>query len=285
MSGMVAGRCAGLLLASALAPAAHAHGSWFSGDSAHAPIWFSQAVFVMAWFTYAFGAMRQRPQPWRRAAFHGAMLVAGVALFGPFDDWAASSTAAHMAQHMLLMVVVAPLAVLARPLVQWRAALGPPVDAVWRACARLSRHPMRCALLHATAIWVWHAPAPYMAAVMHTGLHVLEHASFLFTGWLFWWSVLRPGREGVLQAALALLFTVTHTGMLGALLTFAQVPLYWRESRELWDQQLAGLLMWIPGGMVYVLAAGWAAWRWLAGRVPDASSHAGDREALPARPG
>jgi putative membrane protein len=242
---------------------AHAHGAVFSGDAAHAPIWLSQSVFVAAWFSYPFGAARKRPTSPQRLAFHGAMLIAGLALFGPFDDWAESSSALHMVQHMLLIVVVAPLMVLARPLPQWRAALGPALDGFWRPVTALGRHPGGCALLHAAAIWFWHAPAPYMAAVVHTGLHVLEHVSFLFTGWLFWWSVLQAGRNGAPAAAMALLFTATHTGMLGALLTFSSTPLYWRESRELWDQQLAGLVMWIPGGFVYLGVAAWAAFRWL----------------------
>jgi putative membrane protein len=248
----------------AVSPAAQAHGSLWTGDSAHAPIWLAQGLFTVAWFSYGWGAARRAPRPARRALFHGGMLVAGVALFGPFDDWADSSTAWHMVQHMLLIVVVAPLLVLARPLAQWRAAWGPRADPAWRAVLRVARQPMPCAMLHAAAIWIWHAPVPYMAAVQNTGWHVLEHASFLFTGWLFWWAVLRPGRDAVLQAALALLFTVAHTGLLGALLTFARAPLYWSESRELWDQQLAGLVMWVPGGTVYLAVAAWAGYRWLA---------------------
>jgi putative membrane protein len=240
------------------------HGDIFTGDTAHAPIWFSQGVFVVAWFGYAWGAAHRQPAFARRLIFHGAMLVAGLALFGPFDDWAASSSAMHMVQHMLLMVVVAPMAVLARPLAQWRVVTGSKADPVWRALVRVSRYPSGCALLHAAAIWFWHAPGPYMAALLHNGLHVLEHASFLFTGWLFWWSVLRAGRREALPAAMALLFTAMHTGLLGALLTFSSQPLYWRESRELWDQQLAGLIMWIPGGGVYLFAASLAAYRWLA---------------------
>ena len=263
-------RPCGLVLAGlALSPAASAHGAWFSGGAAQAPVWFAQALFVLAWLAYLRGALRQPPATWRRATvFHATMGLAGLTLFGPFDGWAARSSAAHMLQHLLLMGVVAPLAVLARPLPQWRAALGPVADTLWRGCARLSRRPMACALLHALAIWTWHAPGPYLAALSNPGLHVLEHASFLFTGWLFWWSVLRPGRDAVLQAALALLFTVTHTGMLGALLTFARQPLYAPESRDLWDQQLAGLLMWIPGGTLYLLAASWAGYRWLSRPVP-----------------
>ncbi|MBA3624701.1 MAG: cytochrome c oxidase assembly protein [Methylibium sp.] len=254
-------RCAGLAAALLVPAAASAHGVFSAGQAA--PLWLAQGLFALAWLTYGLGAMRRRPARQRQLAFHAAMLIAGVALFGPLDDWAQSSTALHMVQHMVLLVVVAPLAVLAGPLPQWRAALGGWADAGWRAVLRLGRRPMACATLQAAALWVWHAPGPYMAALDHIGLHVLEHACFLFSGWLFWWSVLRPGRHGALQAALALLFTTMHTGLLGALLTFAPRPLYWRESTELWDQQLAGLVMWVPGGMVYLLAAGWALYRWL----------------------
>ncbi len=245
--------------------AAMAHGVAPGAGAAleQAPIWLTRAIFTFAWLSYTLGAVRHRPQFGPRLAFHAAMLAAGVALFGPLDDWAERSTAWHMVQHMLLIVVVAPLAVLARPLPQWRAAIGPLADSLWRGLHRLSRRPMACAMLHAAAIWIWHAPGPYVAAIEHPAWHVTEHACFLLTGWLFWWSVLRPGRTAALPAALALLFTVMHTGLLGALLTFSSTPLYRPESRALWDQQLAGLVMWVPGGLVYLGAAVWAAWPWL----------------------
>lgn len=234
------------------------------GSIGQAPVWFTQALFLGAWFTYALGASRRRPGPGARLAMHAAMLVTGLALFGPLDEMAESNAAWHMTQHMLLMVVVAPLLVLARPLPQWRAALGARADAVWRMLHRASRRPMACALVHAWAIWFWHAPGPYVAALESPLWHMLEHACFLFSGWLFWWSVLRPGRTGALAAAGALLFTVMHTGMLGALLSFAKVALYSEAQSAVVDQQLAGLIMWVPGGLVYLLAAVWAALRWLA---------------------
>lgn len=264
-----------LSIAAGLAPAlANAHSVPTTGGSLAevAPLWLAQGVFAVSWLAYVAGALRQRPPVPRQLAFHTAMLVAGLALFGPLDDWAQTSTALHMVQHMLLLVVVAPLAVLARPLPQWRVVAGTLLDGCWRAVLRLARRPMTCALLQAAAIWLWHAPVFYMAAVEHTGWHVLEHACFLLSGWLFWWSVLRPGRSGALQAALALLFTVMHTGLLGALLTFARAPLYGGESRELWDQQLAGLVMWIPAGMVYLLATGWAGYRWISGPLEDVAA-------------
>lgn len=248
-----------------------------------APLWALQLLFAVAWGGYLFGAARARP-PWRRAGlFHASLLLAAGVLFGPLDTWAAQSAAWHMAQHMLLIALVAPLLVLARPLATWRGAIGPAADRLWRPLARASRRPMACALLHAVAVWFWHAPVPYVAALGNTGLHVLEHASFLFTAWLFWWSVLRPGRAGLLQAALALLFTATHTGMLGALLTFAPVPLYGQAQGGLAGQQLAGLLMWVPGGILYLGAAMVAGFRWLAGLEQRSGLRGASAAGAPAR--
>lgn len=266
---------AGALLASVWPAAALGHGlspgasgAAGQGGIGQAPVWLTLALYLLAWLAYTVGALRLTPRFGPCLAFQAAMLGAGLALFGPLDTLAEGSAAWHMVQHMLLIVVVAPLAVLARPLPKWRAALGSTADALWRPLHRLSRRPLTCALLHAAAIWFWHAPGPYIAAVQNPALHVLEHACFLFTGWLFWWSALRPGRAGLLPAALALLLTVMHTGLLGALLSFASLPLYGSGDRALADaladQQLAGLVMWVPGGLVYLLAAVWAAWRWLA---------------------
>ncbi len=249
----------------------------FTGGFEQAPVWFAQAVFALAWLGYVLGcragAVLHRPRSGPRLAFHVAMLIAGLALFGPLDTLAERNTAWHMGQHMLLIVVVAPMLVLARPLAQWRAVLGPRADAVWRPLHRLSRRPMLCAMLHAAAIWFWHAPGPYIAAVQTPLWHVLEHACFLLSGWLFWWSVLRPGRSGALPAAGALLFTVMHTGLLGALLSFASVALYSTGATALAEQQLAGLVMWVPGGLVYLLGVVWLAWRALASQEASTADH------------
>ena len=86
--------------------------------------------------------------------------------------------------------------------------------------------------------------------------------AFLFTGWLFWWSVLRANPKQVPQALMAVLLTLMHTGLLGALLTFGTVSFY-GEGRSVDDQQLAGLIMWVPGGLIYLIGGGWIAWRWL----------------------
>lgn len=261
--GLSAGQFRGHALALLFVWPASAMAHAVQGGIEQAPVWITQAVFLLAWFSYAVGAMRQRPRPGPQLALHSAMLIAGLALFGPLDEWSEHSAAWHMVQHMLLMVVVAPLLVLARPLPQWRAVLGARADAAWRTLYRASRRPMTCAMLHAVAIWFWHLPGPYMAALASPLWHVVEHACFLLSGWLFWWSVLRPGRAGRLSAAGALLFTVIHTGMLGALLVFAHMPLYSVAQSALVDQQMAGLMMWVPGGLVYLLVTVWAGARWL----------------------
>ncbi|MGE0315106.1 MAG: cytochrome c oxidase assembly protein [Lautropia sp.] len=279
-----------LVAAAALRPAAVLAHDPAASAIDEVTLWLARGLFAGAWLAYAVGACMRRPTRARRACAHTALAVGALALFGPLDAWAVRSTAMHMVQHMLLIVVVAPLLVLAAPLAQWRAAIGSGFDPLWRTSIRATRHPIACASVHAAVLWVWHAPAPYMAAVLHTGWHLVEHACFLGSAWLFWWAVLKAGRRERPRALLALLLTLMHTGLLGALLTFAREPLYWRESRELWDQQLAGLAMWVPGSTAYLLAAVLLSLRWLDARPgPHAGSSpapraVGARGAPAARP-
>jgi cytochrome c2 len=179
-----------------------------------------------------------------------------------------------MVQHELLMAIAAPLLVLGRPLVPWVWAL----PAGWRRpIGRLTAStPVRTGwdgltspgvawTLHAVAIWGWHLPGLFEASLRSETVHALQHASFLGTGLLFWWTVLerRHGRLGWPGAVIALFTTAMHTGLLGALLTFSSrlwYPIY-APATAAWgltpleDQQLAGLIMWIPGGLPYLVAA------------------------------
>jgi cytochrome c oxidase assembly factor CtaG len=166
-----------------------------------------------------------------------------------------------MIQHMVLIVVIAPLGVLTRPLPQLVAGGLRAFLPLWRPVLRLVRQPMLTAYLHGFAIWVWHLPWFYMLAVESPGWHTFEHICFLATAGLFWWAVLRSSSRNLPTAALALLFTLMHTGFLGAILTFSRVQLY-DESRTLADQQLAGLIMWVAGAFPYLLGISWLARRW-----------------------
>lgn len=213
------------------------------------------------WLIYVRGARRRRPGPQLQWLFHIIAIIAVVTLLGPLDDLAKTRTSAHMTQHMLLMVVIAPLWVLARPLPALDAGGGRLFRPLWQPLLSLVRHPLSCAWLHAVAIWVWHMPRFYMAAVDNPWWHAVEHACFLLSAGLFWWAILRSSVEKTGFALLALLFTLMHTGFLGAILTFSSAPIY-GEARDLQDQQLAGLIMWVLGAIPYLIASAWISHRW-----------------------
>lgn len=255
---------AGPLLAG-LAPPAAAHGLLEELSTARLPLWLAAALSLAAWLAYLAGARRVRTGLREQACFHVAMALLAFAVFGPLDDWAERSASLHMTQHMLFMVVIAPLWVLARPLPQWRACLGNAPQPLWRALLRATRYPTATALLHGAVIWVWHTPRLYRLALENLWWHSVEHACFLLTAWLFWWSALRASPRRRPQALMAVLLTLMHTGLLGALLTFGNRPFYGPE-RALADQQLAGLIMWVPGGLAYLAGGAWVGWRWLASR-------------------
>jgi cytochrome c oxidase assembly factor CtaG len=121
----------------------------------------------------------------------------------------------------------------------------------------LSR-PLVATILHAVAIWAWHVPPAFEAALLHEPLHWLQHLSFLVTALFFWWAMFETRRQGA--AVIDLFFTAMHTAFLGVLLTVAPRPMYPLQSAlsahfgldPLADQQLAGLIMWVPAGTVYV---------------------------------
>jgi len=175
-----------------------------------------------------------------------------------------------MIEHEILMAISAPLLVLARPIgtFLWSLPRGirlsagrflrrPAVNAIWQWLS-VGRN---ATLLHGVAIWAWHAPVLFEAAVVNVTVHRLQHLSFLLTAVLFWWSVFRRGDVGV--AAWHLFVTMLHTSVLGALMALAPRVLYEAQTATaakwgltpLEDQQLAGLVMWVPAGTIYAGAA------------------------------
>lgn len=238
-----------------------AHNPITSDGPEQAAALLSAFLLAVFWGAYSLGSWRRPPGLRRGLLFHGASLLCALAVLGPLDHWAKTSTAAHMTQHMMLMVVIAPLWVLSRPLPQMVAGAGR--LAVWgvRPMLPMVRRPMLSAYLHAAAIWVWHTPVFYMVAVENPWWHAFEHVCFVATAGWFWWSIMTGSERRAPWALLALLFTLMHTGFLGALLTFAQNPLY-DEARSLGDQQLAGLIMWVLGAIPYLGVSAWMAHRW-----------------------
>jgi putative membrane protein len=114
------------------------------------------------------------------------------------------------------------------------------------------------------SIWVWHAPVFYQAALDNPAIHVLEHATFLATAIVFWWFLLQPARRKITRYGTAVLYlftTLLHVSVLGGLLTFSAqtwIPAYTASAgigglSPLQDQQLAGLIMWLPGGVLFTI--------------------------------
>lgn len=240
---------------------AFAHNPITSRGDGQIPALLTLLMLLAFWLFYLLGVRRKRPATHQIFLFHTAAILCGFAVLGPLDDWAKTSSAAHMAQHMLLMVVIAPLWVLSRPLAQIIAGTGRLWAWLWRPMLRLTRYPLATAYIHGAIIWFWHMPYFYMVAVENVWWHAVEHVCFIVTAGIFWWAILRSRRQNTHWALLALLFTLMHTGFLGALLTFASTPLY-GEARSLGDQQLAGLIMWVVGGVPYLTAAAWVGNSW-----------------------
>jgi len=218
---------------------------------------------------------------WEAACFGAGWLALALAVVSPLHPFGEMLFSAHMAQHEVLILVAAPLLVLGRPLAVFLWALpatarermgewarSRPVAAAWHAVTG----PLAVFLIHGLALWIWHAPALYQAALEREPVHLLQHASFFGSAALFWWALIhgRYGRIGYGVAFFYVFATALHSGLLGALLTFAPrlwYPIYAERAaawglRPLEDQQLAGLIMWVPSGALFVaLGLGlFAAW-------------------------
>lgn len=219
-------------------------------------------------------ALRRR----QALAFAGGWLALSVALASPLDALASALFSAHMVQHEMLMIVAAPLCVLGRPIGtwlwafprRWRIAIGRAGHsrAVHSAWSGLTA-PATAWALHAVALWAWHAPRWFELALRDPVVHAMQHFSFLASALLFWWTVFGL-RSGGAPAMLSLFTTMVHTAALGALLTLAPglwYPAYIEPTtalglQPLQDQQMGGLVMWVPGGLAYLVAALAIAARW-----------------------
>jgi putative membrane protein len=206
-------------------------------------------------------------------SFLAGWLTLVVALVSPLHAWGNALFSAHMVQHELLMLVAAPLLILGKPLAiclsalprGWAAGLARMSRTGWcRTLLHLGSNAAIAWLIHAIVLWAWHLPAFFQATLTSNFVHALQHISFLGSALLFWWAVIygRDRAAGYGIAVLYLFTTAMHTGLLGALLSLAGSPWYpiYAGTTEAWgltlleDQQLGGLIMWIPAGIVYIVA-------------------------------
>ena len=209
---------------------------------------------------------------WHVISFSAALLALTSALISPLAWLSDVLFSAHMTQHEILMLVAAPLLVMGRPLLAFlwavpqamrsnvaRAFRGRSVSSFWQGLTT----PLVVFVLHGLALWIWHVPALFESALHHDGVHALQHISFVVTAALFWWGMVegRYGRAGYGVGVLYVFLTALHSTVLGALLTVA--PRTWYQSYEiaaveqrvdaLADQQLAGLVMWVPSGVIFIV--------------------------------
>jgi putative membrane protein len=232
-------------------------------------------IFALA---YMLGILKLRrrtrrnylPAPSRTVAMIGGLLVVYIALASPLDDVADKMLSAHMIQHLLLMLAAAPLLVWGRPMPYWiwslPRALRKIAGLLWTKSGlsevvRALRRPAATWSVFCGMVFLWHVPAIYRWANAGEVRHSLMHLSFLGSGLLFWSVVMEPAGRRRLSYASSALFVFSAaliTGLLGALIAFSRQPVYAVPYYSpipfgltaLADQQLAGLIMWIPMDLI-----------------------------------
>jgi Predicted membrane protein len=196
-----------------------------------------------------------------------------VALDSPLHELGEQLFWVHMTQHEILMLISAPLLVFGRPMIAFLWALSP---ASRETAARLGHSriftkgwafisaPLSAWLVSALALWIWHIPRLFDQTLRNDWIHAAQHTTFLVTAVFFWWPVLnRTPALGYGGALVYVFTTILHTSVLGALLTFAPQPWYssYITTAPAWgftaleDQQLGGLIMWIPAGTLLLIVA------------------------------
>jgi putative membrane protein len=210
---------------------------------------------------------------WEAWCFAGGWFALFVALVSPLHPWGSVLFSAHMTQHEILMLVAAPLLVLGKPLVAslralpagWARSLAAAANRPgWQRSWRLVANASAAWLIHLVVLWLWHIPSWFESTLDNEFIHAAQHLSFLLSALLFWWAVLQ-GRNARINYGLAVVFMLTtaiHSGLLGALITFARTVWYpaYVGKTDAWgltaleDQQLGGLIMWVPACTVYIVA-------------------------------
>ncbi len=274
-----------------------------TGAGLMAGVWLAAATLLLAWW-YVAGLRRVLQHPGaRRQAWRAVAVVTGVLsvllIAGPLGEPLEDRLATHMVQHVVLIMVSAPLLALGAPgpvlLAGMPASLRRPVVRRLRRVPWLAVFTAHVAwALHIAALWLWHLPAAYDLAVQSSVAHLLEHAVFLGTAWLFWWHLIRAGRSRLRGAGAAfyVLAAVPPGAALGAVLTFPDHPIYPAQAARaaaagadpVLDQHIGGLIMWIPLDFVYLAIGIWILGRWLrrVGAADDASLSTLPTDARPA---
>jgi cytochrome c oxidase assembly factor CtaG len=245
-------------------------GGWNLDPVLLVPLLFALLIYAIGWVRLS----KRASAPPRPALFLSGWTVLTLSLVSPLHEAGERSFTMHMIEHELIMLLATLLLAsssaggvlawgLPRPL---RLSLGgswrSPIAALW---GRLTE-PVTATLVQAVVMWAWHAPALFDRALDSSGWHIFQHSCFFLSSLLFWWAMLHPrGAGGGYGVSAACLFVTSLIGgALGALMSFASSPWYADYAAmgmtgigldPVDDQRLAGLIMWIPGGLVHGVAA------------------------------
>jgi putative membrane protein len=255
--------------------------SWASG-SVHLDVLLGVALvgvaYVGAWMRH-----RERPSGGRLACFYGGLLILALTLNGPLHDLSdAYLFSAHMVQHLVLTLVVPPLLLLGVPTWMADGLLSPLVrHAVTRRLVRTLTRPVPALGLYTAVLVLWHLPAVYEVALRVHGWHVVQHLSLMAAAGFAWWPVLSPATVAPrlhygAQILYIFAFGVPMT-VVAAMITGAEDLLYasYANAPRLFDltpfadQRLGGVIMWVPAGVIPLLAFTAVFFRWAAAEADD----------------
>ena len=256
-------------------------GTWYEVWSLE-PFFLVPAVLGVALYTRGLWRWRERSRPhpwWRTALFYAGMLTLFAAINSPLHVLAERHFSAHMAQHLLVMTVGVPLVLLGAPTtpmlrglprVVRRTVFAPlAADPLVRGAFRYLVHPVTALVAFSVVVIAWHMlPGWYDLAAANSLVHEGQHLSFLVTSMLFWWNVIDPAPlhapMGYLLRIVYMVAQGTVSSILAAFITLADEPLYQFYVRAtpvfkispVDDQQLGGLLMWVPGQTIDLVVIG-----------------------------
>ena len=238
-------------------------------------------ALIIGLYLYAVGPLRKKyhlAEHVKKAqvfSFLLGMSIMFLALVSPLDELGDSYLfSAHMLQHLCITIVGPPLLLIGIPGWLVDPLLRKPV--IFR-IAKVLTFPALAFFLYNFDFWLWHAPPLYNATLENQNIHILEHLTFIVFGVIYWWPVFSPSallpRLSIGGQVLYLFLSGMPTVALGAGLTFLP-PLYapYLAAPRVWglspaaDQQLGGLIMWVPGNIVYIVIVSILFIRWMQGQ-------------------
>jgi len=249
------------------------------------------SALITGLYLYAIGPLRKRyfaavqVRTGQTISFLLGMLVMFLALVSPLDELGDSYLfSAHMVQHLFLTIVVPPLLLLGTP--EW---FVKPLlrNKVIFKIAKVLTYPALAFVLYNADFWLWHAPPLYNATLENQNIHILEHLTFIIFGILYWWPIFSPSKDlprlPIGGQILYLFLSGMPSVLLGAGLTFSP-PLYapYLAAPRIWgisaatDQQLGGLIMWVPVSIFYIVIMSVLFIRWM--QQLEAKQQAQERE-------